>query len=190
MIYNILVRNVGTSAAREVIVEDQIPKGTRLTGTIPRGEMADSRLIWRLGEIPPGEEKKIAVRLIPTQEGQIGSVAKVSFVAEVAAQTSRRGPQVGPGIHRPRTGGAGRHLTYHFKIANTGSGDASQVFLRNILPNGLTHPDGSDLEYEVGTLKAGESREIDLTVNAAQAGEFVNKAVISAGGGLQKEATS
>ncbi len=190
MIYNIVVRNVGTSAAREVIVEDQIPKGTRLTGTIPRGEMADSRLIWRLGEIPPGEEKKIAVRLIPTQEGQIGSVAKVSFVAEVASQTVVAAPNLDLEFTGPERAVLGDNVTYHFKIANTGTGDAARVFLRNILPKGLKHPDGGDLEYEVGTLKAGESREIDLTVSAAAAGEFVNKAVISASGGLQEEATS
>ena len=190
MIYNILVRNVGNSAAREVIVEDTIPKGAKLTGTIPRGEMADSRLIWRLGEIPPGKEKKIAVRLIPTQEGQIGSMVKVSFVAEVAAQTVVAAPKLELGFTGPQRAVLGDQVTYHFKVANNGSGDASRVFLRNILPKGLTHPDGEDLEYEVGTLKAGESKEIDLTVSAAQAGQFVNKAVISAGGGLQKEATS
>src|SRR5690606_12686404 len=47
---------------------------------------------------------------------------------------------------------------------------------------------GSDLEYEVGLLKAGEVKEIDLTVNATKAGEFANKAVITAASGAQKEA--
>ena len=187
MIYNILVRNVGDSAAHEVIVEDQVPKGTQLTGTIPRGEMTENRLIWRLGVIPPGEEKKIAVRVIPVQEGQIGSVAKVSFVAEVAAKTVVAAPKLDLEFTGPARAVLGDPVTYHFKLANTGTGDAANVFLRNILPEGLNHPDGNDLEYEVGTLKAGEVKEIDLTVNATKAGDFTNKAVVSAGGGLKKE---
>ncbi len=188
MIYQILVRNVGQSAAHQVVVEDQVPKGSRLTGTIPRGEMADRKLIWRLGVIKPGEEKKIAVRVIPTTEGQIGSVAKVSFVAEVAARTVINAPKLALEFSGPESAVLGDALTYHFKVSNKGSGDAASVFLRNILPEGLKHPDGNDLEYEVGMLKAGETKEIDLTVNATKAGKFSNKAVVSAKGGLQKEA--
>jgi uncharacterized repeat protein (TIGR01451 family) len=190
MIYNILVRNVGASAAHEVIVEDQVPKGTQLTGTIPRGEMAENKLIWRLGIIQPGEEKKIAVRVIPIQEGQIGSVAKVSFVAEVAAKTVVAAAKLDLEFTGPAKVVLGDPVTYHFKLANIGTGDASNVYLRNILPEGLNHPDGNDLEYEVGMLKAGEVKEIDLTVNAAKAGDFTNKAVLSANGGLQKEAAA
>lgn len=188
MIYHIIVKNVGESAAHEVIVEDQVPKGTQLTGTIPRGEMAESRLVWRLGVLQPGEEKKIAVRVIPTQEGQIGSVAKVSFVAEVTSRTVVAAVKLDLEFTGPTSAIVGDPVTYHFKLANTGTGDAAKVFLRNILPEGLNHPDGNDLEYEVGTLKAGEVKEIDLTVNAIKAGEFTNKAVLSTPGGAQKEA--
>lgn len=189
MIYHILVRNVGESAARQVVVEDRVPKGTRLTGTIPRGEMAEDRLIWRFDSIPPGEEQKIAVRVIPTQEGQIGSVAKVSFVAEVAARTVVAAPRLKLELTGPADAILGDALTYHFELVNEGSGDATKVFLRNILPDGLTHPGGDDLEYEVGTLKAGEKKGIDLTVNAAKAGQFENKAILTAGGGLKAEST-
>ncbi len=190
MIYYILVKNVGQSAAHEVIVEDQIPQGTQLTGTIPRGEMADTRLIWRLGVLKPGDEKKIAVRVIPTQEGQIGSIAKVSFVAEIAARTVVAAAKLALEFRGPASSVVGDAVTYHFKLSNTGSGDASKVYLRNILPEGLNHPDGNDLEYEVGTLKAGEVKELDLTVNATKAGEFTSKAILSAKGGLQKEAAA
>lgn len=190
MIYNIVVRNVGANAAHQVIVEDQVPEGTTLTGTIPRGEIANNRLIWRLGILNPGEEKKIAVRVIPTQEGQVGSVAKVSFVAEVAAQTVVASPKLKLEMSGPGDAVIGDALTYHFQIENNGSGDATKVFLRNVLPEGLRHPSGDDLEYEVGLLKAGEKKEIDLTVNAAKAGEFSNTAMLVGSGGLKAEASA
>ena len=190
MIYQILVRNVGKTAARQVVVEDTIPKGTKLTGTIPRGEMAGNRLLWRFDSIPAGEEKQISVRVIPTQAGQIGSVAKVSFVAEAAARTVVAAPKLTLKLTGPGDATLGDALTYHFDLANEGTGDATKVFLRNVLPEGLTHPSGDDLEYEVGVLKAGEKKGIDLTVNAAKAGEFANKAIVTAAGGLKLESTA
>jgi uncharacterized repeat protein (TIGR01451 family) len=111
-------------------------------------------------------------------------------VAEVAARTVVNAPKLDLEFTGPASAVVGDPVTYHFKLANIGSGDASKVYLRNILPEGLNHPGGSDLEYEVGTLKAGEVKEIDLTVNATKAGEFTNKAVISATGGLQAEAAT
>lgn len=49
MVYTIVIRNVGDSAANAVVVEDQIPMGTKLSGTIPRAELTGKKLIWRLG---------------------------------------------------------------------------------------------------------------------------------------------
>ncbi len=128
--------------------------------------------------------------MIPTQEGQVGSVAKVSFVAEVAARTVIAAPKLALEFTGPQKAVLGDALVYHFKVVNTGTGDANKVYLRNLLPDGLTHPDGNDLEYEVGTLKSGDSKEINLTVKASKAGEFTNKAVVSANGVRKKEATA
>jgi len=74
-----------------------------------------------------------------------------------------------------------------FKVTNTGSGDAEQVVIRNILPQELQHPGGNDLEYEVGTLSAGQSKVVQLTLTAAQAGDAVNRTVVTAAGGVTVE---
>lgn len=72
VIYEILIRNVGNSTARDVIVEDRIPRGATLTGTKPRAELIDRRLTWRLGSMEPGQEESIKIRVIPTEPGEIG----------------------------------------------------------------------------------------------------------------------
>src|SRR5262249_31597850 len=63
---------------------------------------------------------------------------------------------------------------------NTGTGAASNVILQEDVPDGLTHPAGHQLEYEVGILKPGETRELDLVLKAAKAGVVRN--VITARG--------
>jgi uncharacterized repeat protein (TIGR01451 family) len=90
MIYSIIVSNRGATNAAQVIVEDQVPKGCRLVGTIPQAELIGSKLLWRLGHLAAGSKKKILVKVIPVEEGQVGSIATVNFIAEVAAKTDVR----------------------------------------------------------------------------------------------------
>ena len=177
VIYEILIRNVGSSTARDVIVEDRIPRGATLTGTKPRAELIDRRLTWRLGSMEPGQEESIKIRVIPTEPGEIGSVATVRFVAAVTARTVITSPKIDINIQGPNELVVGEPATFRFKLTNTGSADADNVFIRNILPIGLTHEGGRDLEYEVGKLPAGKTRQVELTVSAVQTGEYQNRAM-------------
>lgn len=188
MVYSILIRNVGNSAAHQVTVEDEIPKGTQLQGTIPRAELVEKRLLWRLGTLEPGEEKKIQIRVVPIAEGQVGSIATVNFVAEVAAKTLIIAPRLRLEMSAPRQAKVGEPVVVNFKITNDGTGAANRVFLRDIIPDRLSHPGGNDLEYEVGTLPPRESRDVKLTLTAVRPGAAVNRAVITADGGLSTEA--
>ena len=87
LVYSIFVKNLGTSEARDVVVEDRIPRGTKLLGTMPRAEMTGKRLIWRVGNIAPNDQRKISIKVIPLEAGEIGSIATVNFVSEAAAET-------------------------------------------------------------------------------------------------------
>jgi uncharacterized repeat protein (TIGR01451 family) len=60
--------------------------------------------------------------------------------------------------------------------------------LEERVPPGLKHAAGAELEFEVGTLKPGETRELELTLTAAQAGHVVNQLVARADGNLQEQA--
>jgi uncharacterized repeat protein (TIGR01451 family) len=190
LIYSVLVTNVGDSTAHQVVVEDRIPRGSKLTGTIPQAELIDKRLVWRIGDLAPGEEKKILIRVIPVAAGQIGSVATVNFVAEVAAKTVVTSPRLDVTVSAPEQARLGEPIVLRFTVANIGSGDASGVIVRDIVPDLLRHPGGNDLEYEVGDLPAGESREVKLTLSSVGPGLAVNRAIVTAEGGLTAEATA
>ncbi len=188
LIYSILVKNAGTTPANNVVVEDRIPRGSKLSGTIPRAELSEKTLIWKLGNLAPGEQRKISVRVVPLEPGQIGSVATVNFVAEVAAETNITAPQLRIDLAGPREAKLGELVPFHFRVTNTGTGEASGVVIRDLLPEGLKHSAGNDLEYEVGKLPPGEWREIKLALTAAKVGAAVNKAVATADGGVKSEA--
>ena len=190
LIYSILVKNVGDSPATQVVVEDRVPQGAELTGTIPQAELIGRRLVWKLGTIASGKEKKISIRVIPTQEGAIGSVATVNFVAEVTAQTMITSPKLELQIKGPKQAKVGQTIAFTFRLENRGEGDAQDVYIRNILPQQLRHPGGDDLEYEVGELKAGQIREVTLDVAVVKPGPAINRAIATATGGISTEAKS
>jgi uncharacterized repeat protein (TIGR01451 family) len=187
LVYSVVVKNTGTADAHHVTVEDRIPKGTKLEGTSPRAELVEKKLVWRLGTLKPDEQKKISIKVIPQEQGPIGSVAKVNFVAEVAAEIEVTAPQLALSVESASQVRLGEKLSLLFKVRNTGGADAQNVVLRNIIPEGLRHPAGADLEYAIGTLPAKETREVKLELVAVKNGKVVNKAVITADGGILLE---
>ncbi|MBT4867234.1 MAG: DUF11 domain-containing protein [Planctomycetaceae bacterium] len=190
MIYSIVVKNVGNSPAAQVTVEDHIPRGTKLTGTIPQAEMYKKTLVWKLGTLKPNEQRKIQVRVVPFEAGEIGSVATVNFVTEVAARTLVTSPSLKLSLASPPRANVGGKVTLTFKVTNNGTSKATGVVLRNLVPQQLSHPGGKDLEYDVGDLDAGQTKDINLQLTAAKVGQAVSKAVITADGNLNAEATA
>lgn len=178
LIYAIRIQNVGGSEARSVVVEDRIPRGTRLEGTIPQAVLTNEKLTWDLGIVPPGEERTIQLKVIPLQAGDIGSVATVSFEAAVAATIRVTAPELSVQIDGPSETLLGKNVPYKFTVKNTGQGNAKDVVLRAVLPPSLKHPNGSDIEANLDDIPAGESRTVDLVVVADAVGVFTPEVLI------------
>jgi uncharacterized repeat protein (TIGR01451 family) len=187
LIYSVVIKNIGGTDAHQVLVEDRIPRGTELSGTAPRAEMIDKRLIWRIGTLKPNEEKKISIRVIPRQEGQVGSVARVSFATEVAAEILVAAPQLSFNVKAPRQARIGETIELTFLLKNTGTAAATNVSVRDLVPAGLKHEAASDIECPIGRLAPNESREIVLNVTAVKPGGATNRAVLSGDAGIHQE---
>lgn len=183
-VYTIIVKNVGDVAANEVTVQDQIPRGSNLTGTIPQAELVGRRLVWSLGRIEAGQEQKIAVRIVPIEPGPLGSVATVNFVAEVGSETVIEHPQVTFDVKLPADAKVGEIVDCTFTIENHGTNTVTGIVLRDIIPQGLHHPAGHDLENPLGDLGPGQKLSETLQLKVMKPGRHANEAVVTAEGGL------
>jgi uncharacterized repeat protein (TIGR01451 family) len=188
LIYSILVKNVGSSEAHDVVVEDRIPKGSKLSGTIPRAELTGKKLVWRIGNLGPNEQRKISIRVIPLEAGEIGSIATVNFVSEAAAETVVTAPRLEFELSAPKDARLGGMVPFHFKVKNVGTGEARGVVIRDLIPEGLSHGAGNDLEYEIGRLPPGKWKELTLELKAIKIGPTINRAVVVGDGGLSVKA--
>ena len=72
-------------------------------------------------------------------------------------------------------------------VSNPGTGMATGVVLEERIPPGLQHPAGTELEYEVGNLKPGESRKLELPLLASRPGPATNLLSARGDGNLRAE---
>ncbi len=186
--FRITVRNSGQATAGNVEVRDQIPRGTRLLDTTPpaaRGPHGE--LVWTLGALQPGQQSSVQVQLMPTAEGEIGSVATVHFDADAAARTMATQPKLVIETAGDRRVLVGNHMKLAITVSNPGSGVASGVVVEAHLPPGVQHPAGSELEYTVGDLRPGESRRLDLQLLANRPGTLTSVLAVRGEGHLRSE---
>ncbi|MEM9409590.1 MAG: hypothetical protein AAGA30_00630, partial [Planctomycetota bacterium] len=182
-------KNVGRVAARNVRIFDQIPAGAELVQSTPqpsRGQ--NNQLTWDLDTLDPGQEKRIKLQLKPTQPGEIGSVAQVTFSAMASMRTKVTKPVLAIKHSTPSRVLVGDRVVVDIDVKNEGDGPASDVVIQEDLPEGLEFSEGfRELEYAVGTLGPGQSKKVRLELKAAKIGKYRNVMVAYAKGGLQTQ---
>jgi uncharacterized repeat protein (TIGR01451 family) len=186
--FAIRVHNPSKQTVQGVQINDEVPLGTQLVGTAPKAQVAGSRVQWDLGAMAPGEERIVEMELLPTTEGELGSVATVTFAAQASAKVRCTKPELALRLTAPPRVMIGEKQLVEIEVSNPGSGDATGVMLLETLPAGVSHEAGPALEFEVGTLKAGESKRLDLVLTAEQAGRINNLMVARGDANLEVQA--
>ena len=157
------VRNTGKATAESVTVTDVIGPNVSFVDADPSPANGDGRLSWALGSIGAGSEQVIKLRL------------KAAATADPKFLHTDRGDVPGPGAERwpgtvrqaalelsvaaPDPGPVGTPIPIHITITNPGSTPARDVVLRSLLPEGLSHRAGHDLENALGVLEPGQTRD-------------------------------
>ena len=190
--YEILVRNVGSATAHDVMLRDAVPRGTSLIATTPpatpvaTGPEPAGDLVWTLGVLPPGSEVRVLMELMPEEEGEIGSVASVSFRADATLRARSTKPALEIDCPEPEAVRIGRDMQVTVTVSNPGSGTATGVVLEAFLPESVSHRAGSELEFDVGQLRPGDSKTIDLLLGTRGPGLQPARLVARADGGIEE----
>ena len=186
--FRLTLRNVGNVPARQVMVTDQVPEGTRLISTEPQTSTTEGNtLFWDVDTLNSGEQFVATVQVMPEAEGEIGSVASVSFQTSASARTVSTRPLLEIEHTASEKVHIGEQVILRIRVSNPGSGHATSVVLEENVPQGFSHPAGTALERELGTIKRGESRDVELTLTADKAGLVENVIVARADANLAAE---
>ena len=183
--YQMIVTNLTDIELESVEVSDQLNSNTKYASSSPKGTLTGGSVNWNLGTLAAGESRTITVTGKAAAEGVIGSCATVTYNSQLCATA----PVVQPLLKLVKTGTESAiqcdPITYNFVVSNPGTGAISGVKITDNLPDGIVGAGGAkSLNFNVGTLKPGESKNYTAKVSATRTGKFVNTATANADGGL------
>jgi len=181
--YNIVVKNIGTSVAKAVTVTDKVPAGLGGPREIP----------FTVGDLAPGASKTIPVTLKAAERGRHCNLAIATAANAPSVQDDACTTVVKPGIKIVKTGTpeqfVGRQATYKIVVSNTGDTAHANTVVTDTAPAQtkiVSAPGasvaGNTATWNVGTLKAGESKELGITLTSTQLGTWCNNASVTATG--------
>lgn len=190
-IFKTIIRNKGLTTAKDIILQDKIPRGTRLLSTHPalaNGSGGD--LYWSLGSLAPQEEIAVEMKLVPLVEGEFGSVATVHFATEASSVSVATQAMLQLEVSSKPTVLIGEKITYNLTISNPGTGTATGVVLELDVPDGLQHPQGKRIQSPVGSLKAKETKQFPLTLLGTAPGMITTQIHARGDNNLESTATA
>src|SRR5262249_40240908 len=119
--YEIVARNPGSTSLHQVRVVEELPSGARCLSVEPQAEMQGHRLIWELGTIDGGAERKLAVQVQPAAEGEFQSSSTATF-STIPWRMRITKPQLTISKKGPESAQVGDDVTFEIQVTNPGSG--------------------------------------------------------------------
>lgn len=188
--YFVTAENSGDLSAEDVVVSVNVPSWAELarnqasTGLVrvEPSSNGDNVLKWSIRDLQPGARQKLRIDMIPRASrpielGVTWNFKSVSAMAQIEVQEAKlKMSVVGPSDIQ-----YGETKLYTINISNPGTGDAENVVL-TLLPitDGTEHAG----VRELGDIKAGTRRTVEVELTARQAGDLAVRAKATADGGL------
>jgi uncharacterized repeat protein (TIGR01451 family) len=165
-----------------VLVRVRLTGGVSAASTEPKAATEDGILLWEIGTLLPKQEKNIQLRLQSSSSGDAVAQAWVTFTGASALRIRVREPKLVVKTTGPDRVTIGDAATFAVSVSNPGDGVAEHVKLTTELSEGLEHPRGRKLAYDLGNLMPGEVRTVQVISVTKTAGEQVCQATAEAEG--------
>jgi len=168
---DLVVKNSGKTAAKDVAIDAYFPKSVRITNAVPQPIDVSDHLSWDVTELAPGEERVISITLVPSKRGGLTTKAFVRFTGSASGLFDVEEPMLQISVKGPTEVMVGDIASQTVVVTNPGSGIASNVTVEAAVPKGLEHPRGERLVMEIGALNPGETRMVRLALAAVSGGQ-------------------
>jgi hypothetical protein len=177
--YVLIVRNTSAVAVRDVKATAVMPAGLRVAAAEPA---AGADGAWALGTLDAKQDKIIKMRLVAEARGDPMPQAFVTFTGVASLRLKVREPKLVLKASGPERVMAGESAAFSVTVSNPGDGTAEQAKVRATLSEGLEHARGPQVDFDIGSLGAGESRSVQIMCQAKLGGVQTCKAVADADG--------
>ncbi|MGH9676959.1 MAG: hypothetical protein ACRD36_07640, partial [Candidatus Acidiferrum sp.] len=205
--YVLEVTNSGSAEANDVVVTNQLPPGIEFSNSKPSTN-GDNPLTWKLGNLGPGERRRIEFQVIGKENGTHSFKAIATAGAmkspECINQVTVGEPKLTLVMTGPKQRSMDRPATYQLTVSNTGTAPVGNIqlgddlFSTEQLRAGLElvgasdngKRDGNNIRWQLDTLPAGARRTVNFTIRARQTGTFNSLAILKADRGVTAKASA
>ncbi|MFL5339159.1 MAG: chemotaxis protein CheW, partial [Gemmataceae bacterium] len=141
----------------------------------PPAELEDHKLVWHLGTIEPGTERRLQVIVLPNHPDEIPDDADGLFqLFQCLTSRSRLlKSNVTVAIQVPESAQVSTPVVLGLEAHNKGNGAARDLQFRVRLPDGVTHAGGDVIDFTVPLLIGGDRKALETSVTATRPGEHV-----------------
>lgn len=154
-----------------------------------QGEAGGRAQDYFVGDLAPGESRTITVSSVVPGAGEHMICTSAAYTPMMCSLVSAIQPQLQLTKAAPEEAAIGQEIVYRLTVTNTGVGPARDVVIVDPLPGDMRTAQGQNqVQIDVGTLEAGESRTFTLNGIAPGPGRYTNIARVTAAGGLTDEA--
>ena len=185
--YVLVVRNTGNVSVRDVKANVVLPPGLRITGAEPRDE---GNGIWSFGALEAKQEKTVQMKFVADSRGDLTPQAFLHFASVASLRLKVREPKLVVKAATAEKVMVGDMTAFTITVSNPGDGNADQVRIQAMLSEGLEHVRGPKVDFEIGSLGAGESRSVQIMCQAKLGGAQMCKAIATAEGDLTANETA
>jgi uncharacterized repeat protein (TIGR01451 family) len=202
--YIVSVQNSGEVAANEVVVTIRIPEWADVVGSkessgvsqLPAGTSVDANsaaagaadmhaVRWTLPRLEAKSKQQLSLQIVPRQSRPFDLAVQWTFTPITQSTVVQvQEPKLVMNLSGPSDVLFGDTKIYKMTLSNPGTGDAENVVIQ-LSP--LTGHPGAPTKHQIGAIKAGDNKVIEVELTARQAGQVVIHAVATAEGGLQAE---
>lgn len=182
--YSLVVRNICNIPVQQVTVRVRVPAGLSVMGAEPRADNASGILTWDLGTVMAKQERVLHLKLQADAKGDVTPQAWVTFTGSSVLRIRVREPKLTLKCAASDKVLVGDAAAFTLTVSNPGDGSADLVKIKAVLSEGLEHARGNKIDFDIGNLAPGESRNVTLLCATRAGGAQKCEATAEAEGGL------
>ncbi len=192
--FPIILTNSSDVDASQIVLQSTVPAGMEFIGSSPQAQMSGNSLTWNLSDVPAQTSRQVIVRMKAITSG--------TYVNEVVVQGSH-------GVHSqsmctvavgapilslsqtcPSEVIVGDTAKFSVTVANTGTGEATDVSITDVVPSGMTHLSGqSEVTRQIDVLPAGSTVTEVFSFTASEPGSTSNSVRVTGEKNLREQAS-
>lgn len=193
--YQIKVCNLTEMNVSDVVVTEKVSDKFTINKSVPEAQSTGAGTVkWDIGSLGPKQCKLITVNGTMSVSGELPCCTNVTY-STVPPQLCVTPQAIAPAIQLAAQGPADSLLCsvipVKLTVSSTGTGTARDVKVSVALPAGLVTEgdEKSAVAYAIGSLASGQSRVLNLKLQASKPGTYDIKAKATGEDGLAAEAS-